>query len=74
VTLDQLSVGERATIVSIQGEGPFRRRLLEFGLTAGTCIERTGQSPFQDPLAFSVRNTLLTLRRTDAQRIEVQKK
>ena len=50
MTLDELQPGSTARIRSVQGEGTFRRRLLELGLVPGTAIERTGQAPLGDPL------------------------
>lgn len=71
MTLDQLEPGQAATIDGVGGSGPFRRRLLELGLVPGTPIERTGQSPFGDPLSFRVRGAVLCLRRNDASAVAV---
>ena len=66
VTLDLLQNGDEASIASIGGEGPFRRRLLELGLVPGTHVQRIGQAPFGDPLTFRVRRAVLCLRRAEA--------
>ena len=71
MTLDELRAGERAKVVGIEGQGPFRRRLLELGLLPGTEIERTGQAPLGDPLSYRVRGAVVCLRRADARAIEI---
>ena len=71
VTLDQLPNGSAASIASIEGEGPFRRRLLELGLVPGTRVERVGQAPFGDPLTFRVRRAVLCLRRSEAALVQL---
>lgn len=64
--LDELAPGQQATVSSIGGRGPFRRRLLELGLLPGTVIQRTGQAPLGDPLSYRVRGAVLCLRRREA--------
>jgi Fe2+ transport system protein FeoA len=73
MTLDQLRLGEGATIEDVCGRGPFRRRLLELGMLPGTTITRTGQAPLGDPLSFRVRGAVLCLRRTEAATVRVTK-
>ena len=72
MTLDGLAVGAWARIERIEGEGVFRRRLLELGLVPGTPIRRDGQAPLGDPLTFSVRGAVLALRTVDASRVVVR--
>lgn len=71
--LDELVPGEAAWVVSVAGEGPFRRRLLELGLLPGAEIRRTGASPFGDPLSFLLRGAVLCLRRADAHAVVVRR-
>jgi len=71
MTLDELLPGQAAQIVRVNGQSPFRRRLLELGVLPGTPIQRTGQAPLGDPLTFEVRGAVLGLRRTDAAMVEV---
>jgi ferrous iron transport protein A len=72
MTLDELRPGEQAVVSQVCGDGVFRRRLLEHGLLPGTRIERTGQSPFGDPLSYRVRGAVLCLRRADAHAIVLE--
>lgn len=61
-TLDQLRVGDRATIVDISGQDGIAIRLLEMGLTEGEEIEVIGFAPLGDPIEFQVRGYRLSLR------------
>ena len=72
MTLDQLAHGSAATIRGVGGAGSFRRRLLELGMVPGTTIERSGQAPLGDPLTFRLRGSVLSLRRVDAEQVEVE--
>ena len=72
MTLDQLALGEDARIVELEGRGPFRRRLMEFGLLPGTRIQRTGQAPLGDPLSFRARGAVFSLRKGDAAAVRIE--
>jgi ferrous iron transport protein A len=72
-TLDQLRVGDRATIVDISGEDGVTIRLLEMGLTEGEEIEVIGFAPLGDPIEFQVRGYRLSLRATEARRLQVER-
>ena len=72
MTLADLETGAVATIVRIEGEGAFRRHLLELGLVGGTPVRRVGRAPLGDPYSFSVRGAVLTLRRREAARVVVE--
>lgn len=71
-TLDQLSPGQSAFVKKVGGEGPMRRRLLDMGLTSNTEIEMVKTSPLGDPIEYKVRGYNLSLRKTEAQMIEVE--
>ena len=71
MTLDQLSIGQEATIVTVGGEGALRRRLLDMGLTPKTRVMIRKMAPLGDPIELRLRGYLLTIRKEDAQRIEV---
>jgi ferrous iron transport protein A len=71
-TLDQLSKGQRATVTRVKGEGPLRRRILDMGLTRGAEIQMVKASPMGDPVEYLVRGYHLSLRRAEAQLIEVE--
>ncbi|NDJ36412.1 MAG: ferrous iron transport protein A [Chloroflexi bacterium] len=72
MTLDQLQPGQIATVTAIGGDGPLRRRILDMGLTTGVLIEMIKTSPFGDPLEYKVRDYHISLRRDEAQLIEVE--
>ncbi|NWF90724.1 MAG: ferrous iron transport protein A [Ignavibacteriaceae bacterium] len=59
-------------IKNIDSSHPSSRRILEIGFTPGQEIELMNVSTFNDPLAFSIRGTLIALRRNEADCIEVE--
>ncbi|WP_458861984.1 FeoA family protein [Acidaminobacterium chupaoyuni] len=69
--LDQLPIGQPATIVSVGGEGALRRRLLDMGLTPRASITIRKTAPMGDPIELHVRSYELTIRLDDAKQIEV---
>ena len=71
-TLDQLAAGSRAVVTRIEGQGALRRRVMDMGITRGTEIEMVKAAPLGDPLEFRVRGYHLTLRRAEAQLIQVE--
>jgi ferrous iron transport protein A len=72
-TLDQLRVGDRATIVDISGQDGIAIRLMEMGLTEGEEIEVIGFAPLGDPIEFQVRGYRLSLRANEARRLQVER-
>lgn len=70
-TLDEVDLGRVATVHRVGGDRPFRRRLMELGLVPGTAVERVGTSARTDPMRFRVRDTVVALRRADAQLVDV---
>ena len=73
LTLDQLQPGEVGTVVRVSAQGPLRRRMLDMGLTHGVEVRMLRLAPLGDPVEFSLRGYSLSLRRTEAQRIEIQR-
>ena len=71
-TLNQLKPGERATIVKVGGEGPVRRRILDMGVVSGADIEVVRVAPLGDPVEFRVKGYNLSLRKSEAQNIQVE--
>ncbi|MCB2156003.1 ferrous iron transport protein A [bacterium] len=71
-TLAELAPGARARVLSLQVHGPQRRRLMDLGLIAGAEVYREFSSPFGDPVAFRVFDSLVALRREQAEAIRVQ--
>lgn len=71
VTLDQLNPGQSAKVKKIHGKGAVRRRLMEMGLTRGVEISVVKASPLGDPVDYLVRGYHLSLRKAEAEMIEV---
>lgn len=71
MTLDQLQLGEYATIAAVGGAGALRRRLLDMGLTPNVRVLVRKRAPFGDPIEIFLRGYELTLRREDARNIRV---
>ena len=72
MTLQDLSVGKTAKIITVGGEGALRRRLLDMGLTPRTEITIRKIAPFGDPMELSLRGYALTIRREEAAKIIVE--
>lgn len=70
-TAADLNLGEKAVIESIDNHHPSFRRIIEIGFTPGQEIELINKSIFNDPIAFSVRGTMIAIRRNEAQSIRV---
>ena len=71
-TLKDVKVGETAVIVRLHGEGALKRRIMDMGLTKGTEVYVRKVAPLGDPLELTVRGYELSLRKGDAELIEVQ--
>ena len=71
-TLKDVKVGETAVIVRLHGEGALKRRIMDMGLTKGTEVFVRKVAPLGDPLELTVRGYELSLRKGDAELIEVQ--
>lgn len=71
ITLDQLQPGQTAAIYKVGGAGALRHRLMDMGLTRGTPVVVVKRSPLGDPIDYLVRGYHLTLRKSEAQMIEV---
>jgi ferrous iron transport protein A len=70
-SLDQLRVGQRASIEAIEGSDSVVQRLLEMGLLEGEEVEVVGFAPLGDPMEIRLRDYRLSLRRSEAARILV---
>ena len=70
-TLNQLSEGQTATIVDVDGDDAVAVRLLEMGLTDGESIKSLGAAPLGDPLEFEVRGYRISLRISEAKRVQI---
>ena len=72
-TLDELPIGGNATIAAVRGEGALRDRLLDMGLTPGTAVMVRKVAPMGDPIELHLRGYELTLRRSDAKNIDIER-
>ena len=70
-TLKDVKVGDTATVVKLHGEGPVRRRIMDMGITKGISVYVRKVAPLGDPLELTVRGYELSIRKADAQQIEV---
>lgn len=70
-TLDTLPVGRRGRVMEIIGDDAVAVRLMEMGLTDGEEIELVGAAPLGDPLEFFVRGYRLSLRTSEARRVQI---
>ena len=70
-TLDALRRGDRAHVVDISGDDAVAVRLMEMGLVEGEEIEHLGSAPLGDPVEFLVRGYRLSLRLSEARRVQV---
>ena len=71
-TLKQVKIGEMAKVVKLHGEGAVRRRILDMGVTKGVDVYVRRVAPLGDPIEVMVRGYELSLRRVDADMIEVE--
>ncbi len=72
VKLSELPVGSRAKIVKIGNIGDLKRRLRELGITKGEVVEIEHIAPLGDPIEIIVKNSRLSLRKEEAEHIEVE--
>ena len=71
-TLRQVKVGETVTVVKLHGEGAVKRRIMDMGITKGVQIYVRKVAPLGDPVEVTVRGYELSLRKADADLIEVK--
>ena len=71
-TLRQAKIGETVKVVKLHGEGAVRRRIMDMGLTRGVEVYIRKVAPLGDPVEITVRGYELSLRKADADMIEVE--
>lgn len=71
-TLRDVKVGETVKVVKLHGEGAVKRRIMDMGLTKGTEVFVRKVAPLGDPVELTVRGYELSLRKADAEMIEVE--
>ncbi len=71
-TLRDVKIGETATVVRLHGEGAVKRRIMDMGITRRTSVYVRKVAPLGDPIEITVRNYELSIRKADAEMIEVE--
>ena len=71
-TLKEVKCGRTVRVVKLHGEGAVKRRIMDMGITKGTDIYVRKVAPLGDPVEVTVRGYELSLRKADAEMIEVQ--
>lgn len=71
-TLKQVKIGESAKVVKLHGEGAIKRRIMDMGITKGVDIHVRKVAPLGDPIEITVRGYELSIRKEDAEKIEVE--
>lgn len=70
-TLRQAKVGDNVKVVKLHGEGAVKRRLMDMGLTRGVEVHIRKVAPLGDPIEVTVRGYELSIRKADAEMIEI---
>ena len=71
-TLKQAKVGDRVRVVKLHGEGAVKRRIMDMGLTKGVEVYIRKVAPLGDPVEVTVRGYELSIRKSDAEMIEIE--
>ena len=71
-TMKDVKIGESAVIEKLHGEGALKRRIMDMGLTRGTQVYVRKVAPLGDPMELTVRGYELSVRKADAELIEVK--
>ncbi|MDY3014775.1 MAG: FeoA family protein [Evtepia sp.] len=71
-TLRQVKVGDTSRVVKLHGEGAVKRRIMDMGITKGVSVFVRKVAPLGDPIEVTVRGYELSLRKADADMIEVE--
>ena len=71
-TLREIPIGQSAKVVKLHGEGAVKRRIMDMGLTKGVEVYVRKVAPLGDPIEVTVRGYELSLRKADAESIEVE--
>ena len=71
-TLKEVQVGQTVTVKRLHGEGPVKRRIMDMGITKGVEIFVRKVAPLGDPMELNLRGYELSVRKADAEMIEVE--
>ena len=69
--LSDLQTGEHGVVVRVSGHGAFRKRIIEMGFIKGVTVEAVLNAPLKDPIKYRIMNFEVSLRRSDAQKVEI---
>ncbi len=70
-TLRQASIGDTVQVVKLHGEGAVKRRIMDMGITKGVTVYIRKVAPLGDPIEVTVRGYELSIRKADAEMIEI---
>lgn len=70
-TLKEARVGQTVTVARVHGEGPVRRRIMDMGLTKGVQVLVRKVAPLGDPMELNIRGYELSIRKADAEMVEL---
>ena len=70
-TLKDAAIGDTVTVKRIHGEGALKRRIMDMGITKGVAIKVQKVAPLGDPMEVTVRGYQLSIRKADAEMVEV---
>ena len=71
-TLKDAKVGDTVVVLRLHGEGPVKRRIMDMGITKGVTVHIRKVAPLGDPVEVNVRGYELSLRKADADMIEIE--
>lgn len=71
-TLRQANIGDTVKVVKLHGEGAVKRRIMDMGITKGVEVQIRKVAPLGDPLEVNVRGYELSIRKADAEMIEIE--
>ena len=72
MNLREAQVGQTVRVVKVHGEGPVRRRIMDMGITKGVEVYVRKVAPLGDPIEVTVRGYELSIRKADAEMVEVE--
>lgn len=71
-TLKEVKIGESVKVKALKGEGPVKRRIMDMGITKGVEVFVRKVAPLGDPIEVNVRGYELTIRKSEAENIDVE--